>query len=738
MKQNLCHLTLFLWTYACCQNFLVAAEFEDVARGNSIRDQYFRNQVSRIRTSALADIRTKGDWLKAVPRLRQEYFQMLGLWPMPEKTSLKPVVTGIHTEDEFTVEKVQFQSSPGLYVTGNLYLPRRRTGKVPAVLYVCGHGNVVVQEMRDGRMVPVSYGSKAHYHYHPVWFAQNGYACLAIDTLQLGEIEGIHHGTYNRGMWWWQCLGYTPAGIECWNAIRALDYLETRPEIDGNKLGVTGRSGGGATSWWIAAADERIKCAVPVAGIADLQAHLLEGIVPRVKPGVITGHCDCMYFYNLYQWDFTQLIALCAPRAVMLGNSDEDPIFPVPGYQRMVPKVKEIYGLMGASEKFALLETKGIHVDTVELRNGINSWMNRWLKGIDGPSAPERPVKLAPQLLKVLDQPPVDQLNTRLHETFVKTPTWEFPQETSIFPAGRLLLHRKRRAASQEASFERWWTNKKDATLEKLREDVFRNWASGQYSLNASLDVRKVGEVVWSGIRLTAWDFQADADTPLRLFAMAPEVGATPRKRVLEPLDEKTWQAIVSKLGREFSPILVEGKTLPGNPTEIQKFKEKLESEKTEYLFFAPRGIGLTRWSDTFLVDKKPVPFQIRRRFALLGQTLDGQRVWDIIRAAQVVKNFLGKSALEFKAEGEMAALALYAGMFEPQIAAFDFENLSASHYQGPIFLNVLRVLDIPQALAMLAPRPVKLKWSSEGNTQSFEWTRKFAEKSGWENLSLD
>jgi hypothetical protein len=73
MKQNLCHLTLFLWTYACCQNFLAAAEFEDMARGNAIRDQYFRNQVSRIRTSALADIRTKDDWLSAVPRLRQEY-----------------------------------------------------------------------------------------------------------------------------------------------------------------------------------------------------------------------------------------------------------------------------------------------------------------------------------------------------------------------------------------------------------------------------------------------------------------------------------------------------------------------------------------------------------------------------------------------------------------------------------------------------------------------------------------
>lgn len=197
-------------------------------------------------------------------------------------------------------------------------------------------------------------------------------------------------------------MGYTSAGVECWNAMRALDYLQTRPEIDSSRLGVTGRSGGGATSWWIAAADERIKAAVPVAGISDLQAHLLEGIEPRLRKGVITGHCDCMYFINLYRWDFTQLIALCAPRAVLLGNSDEDPIFPKPGYLRMVDKVKKIYALLNAPDSFALLETKGGHVDTAELRRGINAWMNKWLKGDTNPPAAEKPIKFEPKQLKVL------------------------------------------------------------------------------------------------------------------------------------------------------------------------------------------------------------------------------------------------------------------------------------------------------------------------------------------------
>ena len=116
-------------------------------------------------------------------------------------------------------------------------------------------------------------------------------------------------------MWWWQSLGYTPAGVECWNGMRALDYLETRPEVDAKRIGVTGplrRRGdvaGGSP-----AADERVKCVVPVAGIADLHAHVSEGYAGRLRDGVIAGHCDCMYMVNTYRWDFAAGDRPCAPR----------------------------------------------------------------------------------------------------------------------------------------------------------------------------------------------------------------------------------------------------------------------------------------------------------------------------------------------------------------------------------------------------------------------------------------
>ncbi|MGE3317408.1 MAG: alpha/beta hydrolase, partial [Planctomycetaceae bacterium] len=227
-----------------------AAATPDTTRGDKMLEAYFQAETSKVADGSLAEIRTKEDWAARREEYRRQLREMLSLDPMPEKGPLEAQVTGTLEQKDFIVEKVQFQSLPGLYVTGNLYRPKNIEGKLPAILYVCGHGG----EKKDG----ISFGNKTHYRHHGAWYARNGYVCLAIDTIQLGEIEGVHHGTHKFDMWWWNARGYSPAGVEAWNGIRALDYLETRPEVDKEKLGVTGRSGGGAYSWWVAALDERI------------------------------------------------------------------------------------------------------------------------------------------------------------------------------------------------------------------------------------------------------------------------------------------------------------------------------------------------------------------------------------------------------------------------------------------------------------------------------------------------
>src|SRR5205807_268800 len=279
----------------------------------------------------------------------------------------------------------------GLHVTGNLYRPKpnlntnlsggrkppgrgdqtsdreQRGFKYPAILYVCGHSG-------RGRN-----GNKTAFQDHGMWFAKNGYVCLVIDTLQLGEIPGIHHGTYGiRGTepvetrFWWQALGYTPAGVECWNGVRGIDYLVSRPDVDSERIAVTGISGGGAATFWIAAADERVKCAVPVSGMSDLESY--------VKNKVINGHCDCMFLYNTYQWDWTTIAALVAPRPLLFANSDNDSIFPMDANRRIIAKLRKIYKMYGKPELVDEYVSKGGHDYRPDLRIAIFKWINQHTK----------------------------------------------------------------------------------------------------------------------------------------------------------------------------------------------------------------------------------------------------------------------------------------------------------------------------------------------------------------------
>ncbi len=279
--------------------------------GDAMIQAYLRQETGKIAEQYAGDLKSLDDWTARHPQYVEEYFYMLGLSPQPEKTPLAAKVTATLEGDGYVVDMLHYQSRPRLYVTANLYRPAKvESGdKLPAILYVCGHSG-------RGRN-----GNKVAYQSHGIWFARHGYICLVVDTLQLGEIAATHHGTYNLGRWWWHSRGYTPAGVEAWNGIRGIDYLVSRPDVDPSRIAVTGISGGGAATFWVAAADPRIAVAVPVSGMADLESY--------VPNRVINGHCDCMFLHNTFRWPWTRIASLVAPRPMLFTNSDDDAIFPL-------------------------------------------------------------------------------------------------------------------------------------------------------------------------------------------------------------------------------------------------------------------------------------------------------------------------------------------------------------------------------------------------------------------------
>jgi hypothetical protein len=152
-----------------------------------------------------------------------------------------------------------------------------------------------------------------------------------------------------------------------------------------------------------------------------------------------------------------------------------------------------------------------------------------------------------------------------------------------------------------------------------------------------------------------------------------------------------------------------------------------LRSKKWAMAWVAPRGVGPTAWNP----DEKKAA-QIRRRFALLGQTDDGMRVWDVRRAIQALRETPGmkETPLWLQGEGRSAGIALYASLFEPKVARLDLWNLPAFHRDGPDLLNVLKTLDLPAAVAIAAERSqVRLYQDAKGG---WEYPQSVAAKLGW------
>jgi len=610
--------------------------------GDEMIQEYLSREAQRIHETFTEDIKSPEDWQELRMRYRQEYLYMLGLWPMPETSPLRATVTGTLEGDGYVVEMLHYQSMPGLYVTGNLYRPSHiQDGqRLPVVFYVCGHSNC-------GRN-----GNKTAYQSHGIWFARHGYLCLVVDSLQLGEIAAIHHGTYRENRWWWHSRGYTPAGVECLNGIRGIDYLTSRPDVDPQRVAVTGISGGGAATFWIAAADERVKVAVPVSGMADLPSY--------VSNRVINGHCDCMFLHNTFQWPWMRIAAMIAPRPMLFTNSDQDAIFPMDANQRVISRLERLYSLYGAGDLVDSFVSIGGHAYRQDIRQAAYRFINIHLKNdprlvtdseVDIPTGPRDKLKYAIDLksLRVFPQDsdiPADELNTTIDRHFVPVAQVEPPEE---------------------GAYETW----RAALASELRRVAFRSFPE---RIPPAEFLRRDGS---GGLWLTS-------EPGIRVHLQAPgqsESGRGPTRILL----------VVSS---------------PDSDKPASEWVQGVRELGDAVYVCAPRGVGPTRWT------RKNPPNYVERSHVLLGQTVDTGRVRDVIAAARYLRATHGENVPVYAVgRGAAGVLAAYAALWEPEIAGVTAIVPPLSHMEpnAPQFLNILRVCDVPDTIGMLAPRPLTI-----------------------------
>ena len=632
----------FLWvaTFTLAAAAQPYGQPDRAAPGDEMIQAYLRLEAEKLTARFADDVASREAWEAKRPRYVEEYFDMLGLSPRSERTPLHATVTRTLDRGDYVVEMLHYQSRPGLYVTGNLYRPAKvKEGeRLPAVFYVCGHSH----RGRDG--------NKVAYQSHGIWLARHGYVCLVVDTLQLGEIAATHHGTYNLQRWWWHSRGYTPAGVEAWNGVRGIDYLVSRGDVDPERIAVTGISGGGAATFWIAAADERVKVAVPVSGMADLESY--------VANRVINGHCDCMFLYNAHQWPWTRIAGLVAPRPMLFVNSDADPIFPMDANERIINRLERLYSLYGAGDRVDALVSVGGHAYRQDIRRAAFRFINAHLKGdarpvtdsetdVVGEGRNPGPYPIPPEQLRVFPTDadvPADQINTTVDEKFVPLGKPDAP------------------AASRHAEWRR-------GLLARLRKSSFRYFP----------------DVIPPAVRL------GDAE------------GGVQRVRSEEGIEFRLRRTGAAAAGGAKGVLLVVLNESEAGSTP--DWVRKVADGRTVVLC-EPRGIGATRWT------RKNPPNYVERSHALVGRTVDAGRVWDVIAAARSLSS--GESApstVRAAGSGAAGVIAAYAAALDEQIAGVTLVSPPATHMDkdAPQFLNVLRVCDIPDALGLVAPRPLTI-----------------------------
>lgn len=616
---------------------------------NSANDRwqaYFEHRVSEIEERAV-------NFDPSASEARHQLQEMLGLEPWPQKTPLNTQVTGTVERDGVIVEKLHFQSRPGLYVTANLYRPADIASPSPAILYLCGHGAV--------RENGVSYGNKVHYQHHGFWLARHGFICLIIDSLQLGEIEAIHHGTYQYNRWWWLTRGYTPAGVEAWNCIRALDYLETRPEVDATRMGCTGRSGGGAYSWWIAALDERIQCAAPVAGITDLRDHVVHGCVE--------GHCDCMFMVNTYRWDYSQVASLVAPRPLLIVNTDRDPIFPLGGVVRIREHVESVYQRIGTPANFGLVIGPGAHEDTQDIQVPTLRWFRTHLMGDTEPVSETAKARFTKEELRVFDQLPSDEINTRIDESFVLAAEKFSPQS----------------ADDMDRQIVNW--------KEQIEHSVLRPWQAltpdGRFApltTEDSSDTLKRRVATEHGLQIELFIDGSSAENPAGI-----------RFVLMESADE--WE--------EWKASHAPGQLLVG---------------------CLPRGCGESQWQGS-----SGSTTQFHRRLYLVGETLAGGQVWDVRQALQACRQEWFNDSentvspkIQLVSKGAIGWVNVLVAIQDPSVTSLELHQLPMDRDQMPPLLNMARFLTESDLLCLAAERgPLTVSGIGEEAIQSLEaWSR--------------
>jgi cephalosporin-C deacetylase-like acetyl esterase len=619
---TICVLTAVSWTAAQAPTPRPNQELEAL-------QAHFEMVIKRRHDQLFSGIASIQQWEKRKQQTRADLGRMLWhdlTWP-----DGPPSATTTSRQDyaTYTVENLVLETVPGVFLTANLYLPRGAAKPVPVLLYQCGHA------------------SKSLFRRHGAWFASHGMAMLVMDNIEMGEIEFTHHGVYSNAWFHWYSRGFSPLAVELLNARRAIDYLVTRPDLDRSRIGATGRSGGGMTTFFLAALDDRIAASAPVSGTLSTKGW--------IEHRLSMAHCDCQYPVNSYGLLYSEIGALIAPRVQLLVNADADRGFPMDAFSEMVAKIGEIYGLYKESDALRTAVTPGGHTDTEAIRLPVYSFFLKEFLGKDETMTTEGMVEEPPAetLICFRDGLPIDERLTRIDETLIPSHA-----AASSLKSRRLGL---------------------DDLRTVLRGEVFRYYPKeaaplrpewGEESIAQGRRIKRVSFTTFEGLRAKAvYSLPVGlAGTRLPALVLVDHRKGIPVWGNEQPLERNQWA--------DRAVLMVE---------TLDRGSRALEQ-------------NLRSFQDDDLLH------HMKRAAMVAGTTLESMQLYEVLRSLELLRSLpeVDANRITILGKGTDGVNGMYAAVLDGKVSRVVLHSPPASHAQGPHYLGVLRYTDIPETTGLL------------------------------------
>ena len=324
------------------------------------------------RKEKVSKLNTISEWKTRQAEVEKMLNQLVG--PFPEKTPLNPVITGIVKREDFSVEKLYFESLPGFKVTAAFFVPKGKKKKLPTIIYCSGHTDL-------------AFRSNVYQHVI-INLVKKGFAVFAFDPIGQGErlqyfdeekgrsqFGSTHEHSYPGAQMF--INGISPARYMIWDGVRSVDYLLTRKEVDPDRIGITGRSGGGTQSSYIAAFDERIKAVAPECYITSLE-YLWKSNGPQ--------DAEQNFFRGIVEgYDLADLLEVRAPKPALMITTTRD-IFSIEGARETFQEAKTVYSSYGKAENIEMFEDNASHESTKKNREAMYVFFQ---KHLDNPGSYE-------------------------------------------------------------------------------------------------------------------------------------------------------------------------------------------------------------------------------------------------------------------------------------------------------------------------------------------------------------